>query len=118
MQTLIEVARGCAGFLAGGLIGLVFGALQQAALERHERQMQAGRSLRQWSLIPGAGARIAYLLIALVLVQALSPWLFSDPVRWLVSGGLLTGYGAMLTRQLQRRRRAGRGGEPRGVEIP
>jgi hypothetical protein len=54
--------------------------------------------------MPGSGQRIAYLLIALVIVQFVCPLLFANGVQWWVSGGLAAGYGWSLFQQLRRRR--------------
>ena len=104
---LLDLLRSLAGVLAGGVIGLAFGTLQKAALRRHEQLEQTGRLKNGWSLMPGAGARVAYLLIALALIQFLCPLLFADGTQWLVSAGVLLGYGSMLSTQLRRRLKAG-----------
>src|SRR5581483_8137824 len=101
---VLDLLRLAIGLLAGGGIGLLFGRLQNAALERHERREREGRLGSGWSLMPGAGARVAYLLIALVVVQLVCPMLFADGVQWAVSAGLLAGHGASLWQRLRRRR--------------
>lgn len=104
MQThLFEIARGLLGLGAGAVIGYAFGLLQDAALRRNEEKQQSGRLKHGWSLMPAAGARVAYLLIALALVQLVCPLLFVDSTQWLVSGGVVLGYGSVLVRQLRRR---------------
>jgi hypothetical protein len=90
---------------AGGFIGGAFGFLQTVALRRHERQQQTNGLKNGWTLFPGSGARIAYLLIALALVQLICPMLFVDGTQWLVSAGVLLGYGWLLFLQLRRRLR-------------
>src|SRR3954466_82718 len=77
----------------GAVIGYAFGLLQQAALRRHELREQTGKLKSGWSLMPGSGARVAYLLIALALVQLVCPLLFVDGVQWIVSAGVVLGYG-------------------------
>ena len=76
-----------------GVIGYAFGLLQAVALRRHEQRQQTGKLKSGWSLIPGSGARVAYLLIALALVQLVCPLLFVAGTQWLVSAGVLAGYG-------------------------
>jgi len=49
--------------------------------------------------------RVAYLLVALVLVQIVCPLLFIDGSQWWVSGGVVVGYGALLFRQLRQARK-------------
>ena len=47
---------------------------------------------------------MAYLLVALALVQVISPALFAGGSQWWVSAGVAGGYGALLVRQLRQRR--------------
>jgi membrane protein implicated in regulation of membrane protease activity len=54
-------------------------------------------------VMPGSGRRVAYLLVALVLVQIVCPLLFTNGVQWWVSGGLVAGYGVVLYWQLRQR---------------
>jgi len=105
METhLLELLRSVLALLLGALVGLGFGLLQRAAQRRHE-QLQAGGKLNSgWSLMPGSAGRVAYLLVALALVQLVSPALFAGAGAWWVSAGVVLGYGAVLFRQLQQRR--------------
>ena len=100
----IELLRSAAALVVGGVIGLAFGTLQHAALRRHERLERDGKLKNAWTLMPGSGARVAYLLVALLLIQLICPMLFADGTQWWVSGGLLLGYGWHLLQQLRRRR--------------
>jgi hypothetical protein len=107
MQTfLFESLRALAALAAGAAIGAAFGSLQAAAVRRNETRQQAGRLKNGWTLFPGSGARIAYLLIALALVQLLCPMLFAEGTQWVVSAGVLAGYGWMLFQQLRQRLKA------------
>ena len=104
MQThLIDLLRGLTAVLAGVGLGYCFGLLQREALRRNEERQRNGKLHNPWSLMPGSGARVAYLLIALALVQLVCPLLFVDGTQWLVSAGLLAGYGWTLTTQLRHR---------------
>ena len=105
---LIDLLCDLAGLLAGGGIGLAFGTLQQMALRRHERLEQSGKLKDGWSLMPGSGTRVAYLLLALVLVQLICPLLFADGTQWWVSAGLVAGYGSLLYQQLRHRMKESR----------
>ncbi len=99
--TVIEIARDLVGLATGGFIGFAFGLLQQAALRRHEERERAGQLKSGWSLMPGSGTRVAYLLVALALVQLICPLLFVDGGQWLVSAGVMFGYGWTLFRRLR-----------------
>jgi hypothetical protein len=95
------------GLLAGLLLGLGFGMVQEAARKRNERLHRSGKLTSGWAVMPGSGARVAYFLIALLLVQILCPLLFVDSTKWWVSGGVVLGYGTILLRQLLRRNTPG-----------
>jgi len=105
---LLDLIRGAVGLLAGGVIGHAFGLLQAAALRQHEQQEKNGKLKNGWSLMPGSGVRVAYLLVALALVQLVCPLLFVDGTQWLVSAGVVAGYGWLLYRQLRLRLAADR----------
>jgi hypothetical protein len=87
--------------VAGGIIGLVFGMVQNAAQRRNQRRMDEGKLNNGWAVMPGSGMRVAYLLVALVLVQLICPLLFANGIQWWVSGGVVAGYGFVLYRQLR-----------------
>jgi hypothetical protein len=99
----INMFQSIAGFIAGALIGLAFGMIQEAARRRNERLQETGKLKSGWAVMPGSGRRVAYLLVTLVLIQILCPLLFRDGVQWWVSGGVVGGYGFMLFRQLRQR---------------
>ncbi len=93
-----------AALIVGGLIGVAFGQLQNVARRRNEQAEAKGTFKSGWSLMPGSGVRVAYLLITLVLVQFICPMLFRNgSTQWWVSGGVIAGYGAMLFIQLRQR---------------
>jgi MFS family permease len=97
---MASMLRIIAGLIAGGFIGAGFGMVQEAARRRNERLQQAGKLSSGWAVMPGSGARVAYLLIALVLVQILCPLLFEQGTKWWVSAGIGVGYGWILLRRL------------------
>lgn len=105
---LLEILRSVTALGAGGIIGLAFGTLQNAALRRNEKRAQEGTLKSGWSLMPGSGARVGYLLLALALIQLICPMLFVDGVQWWVSGGVVLGYGSLLCRNLVRVHKASR----------
>jgi len=100
---VIAMLQSITALVVGTAIGLGFGSIQNAARRRNERRQATGELNSGWSVMPGSGARVAYLLIALVAVQVICPLLFRDGVQWWVSAGVAGGYGFMLFRQLRQR---------------
>ncbi|HUJ44800.1 MAG TPA: hypothetical protein VLW52_14465 [Opitutaceae bacterium] len=104
METhVIDILRLLLGFALGGAIGLGFGLIQDAAHRRHERLQEAGKLTSGWAVMPGSMRRVVFLLVALVLVQIISPALFAGAAQWWVSAGVVAGYGVLLFRQLRQR---------------
>jgi hypothetical protein len=101
---IIDIGRAIAALLIGGVIGLGFGTLQAAALRQNEERERTGALKSGWSIMPRSGARVAYLLITLVVIQVVCPMLFADGTQWWVSGGVLAGYSWHLVQRLRRRR--------------
>lgn len=85
------------GLTVGLFIGVVFSWLQWRAVVRYERDMEGGRLQR----LPGASARVAGLLVALLLVQLLLP----AASLWWITGGLLLAMLVPMTLRLKRARR-------------
>ena len=92
-----------AGLVVGGLIGVAFGAVQNAAALRNEKRQDTGKLRSGWAIMPGSLRRVALLMIALALVQIGMPMLFTSESQWLVSAGVVFGYGSMLYLQFRRR---------------
>lgn len=104
METhLIDLGRSLLGLILGGAIGLGFGLIQNAAHHRNEKRQENGQLASGWAVMPGSMRRVAYLLIALVLVQTIGPALFADATQWWISAGVVGGYGALLFWQLRQR---------------
>ncbi len=101
--SLIEIIRSLLGLLLGGVVGLGFGLLQDAAHRRLAQRQEDGQLRSGWAVMPGSMRRVAYLLVALVGMQIISPALFTGGIQWWVSGGVACGYGAMLFVQLRRK---------------
>jgi hypothetical protein len=99
---------------AGTAIGYGFGLIQTVAQRRNERRQQDGRLKSGWSVMPGSGLRVAYLLIVLAAIQVVCPMFFADGVQWWISAGVAGGYGSLLFKQLQERRLAQTTGPARG----
>jgi len=89
------------GFLVGGAIGFTFGSLQNAALERNRKRQLAQGVRTAMTLVPGSFRRTAFLLMTLAVVQVVCPMLFESAlVQWLVSAGVVVGYGWTLLRRM------------------
>jgi len=99
----IEIIRPIAALVAGGAIGLTFGMLQNAAVRRNAKLQESGHLKSEWAVMPGSMRRVAWLVVALVLVQILCPLLFTDNSQWWVSAGVVLGYGSLLFRQFRQR---------------
>jgi hypothetical protein len=77
--------------------------LQDIALRRHQQREQSGQFNSVAAVMPGSMRRVAYLLVALVIVQILCPILFVGASQWWVSGGVVAAYGGLLFRRLRQR---------------
>jgi amino acid transporter len=100
---ITEILRCIAGLVAGGLIGYAFGTVQRIALRRNEKREQSGELKNGWTLMPGSGLRVAYLVVTLALIQIICPAFFYNGSQWWVTGGVALGYGVILFRQLRQR---------------
>jgi hypothetical protein len=100
---LFTVLASIAALTTGAVIGVGFGRVQEAARLKNEQREREGTFKSGWAVMPGSGARVSYLLIALVLIQVICPLLFRDGVQWWVSAGVVGGYGYMLFRQLRQK---------------
>lgn len=92
-----------AALATGVVIGYLFGAIQNAALNRNKTLKETGKLKSGWAIMPGSFGRIAILLVVLVLVQAGLPMFFHDNIQWIVSAGLILGYGWTLLKKLRER---------------
>src|SRR5437588_9281130 len=104
---MLDVLRLMAGLLAGGVIGFAFGLVQEKALRRNEQRQQSGNLKNGWMVMPGSMKRVAWLMIALVVVQVVCPLLFRNGTQWWVSGGVVAGYGIVLFRRLKLKKSGG-----------
>jgi uncharacterized BrkB/YihY/UPF0761 family membrane protein len=86
------------GLVVGAVVGFTFGTIQNAAFRRNEGRRLAAGEKSGWSYIPGSMTRVALLLIALVLIQVFLPMLFNGNFQWVVSAGVVIGYGWSLFR--------------------
>jgi hypothetical protein len=92
-----------AAALAGWVIGLAFGMIQDNARRKHERLQSEGKFKTGWAATPGSLRRVAALLAVLALVQFVFPMLFNSgwAAPWCLSAGIVLGYGSTLLRQLR-----------------
>jgi hypothetical protein len=100
----IELIRFLSSFAVGSGIGCAFGILQDRAIRQNEKRQVSGDLKSGLKVMPGSMGRVAYLLVALVLVQIVCPLFFEGDSQWWVSGGVVVGYGWILYRRLSRRR--------------
>jgi hypothetical protein len=91
--------------VAGAMIGYSFGLIQSIAARRHEKLLREGKYKGGLSAVPGTFRRIAYLLVALALVQFLFPVFFAPDglSQWCVAAGVAAGYGLVLYKEMRRR---------------
>lgn len=102
---MLELLKSALAVLIGFGVGYGFGLLQENARRRNAALQSAGDFKLGVKQLPGTGRRIAYLLLSLLAVQLLCPLLFRDGIQWLVSFGLLVGYGIPMWSQLRERLR-------------
>jgi hypothetical protein len=92
-MNFVQLFQMIAAALAGGAIGWAFGLVQQFAAKRHAQLQATGKMNSAWSLMPGSMTRVAFLLVALAIVQVLCPMFFTGNAQWAVSVGVVFGYG-------------------------
>jgi len=103
LSQMLFIVQSMGAVLAGSIIGLAFGQLQQLASRKHKDQETAGRFNSGWAVMPGSFRRTAFLIMALALIQILCPLLFTNGAQWFVSAGVVIGYGFLLWRELRRK---------------
>jgi|GEM_PF-988081 hypothetical protein len=87
----------------GSGVGFLFGTLQNAAFRRNKKLNKTGKLKSELNLMSGSLSRVATLLILLVLLQLILPFLFEGNTQWIVSAGVVLGYGWTLLKQLNNR---------------
>lgn len=103
MNSFIETLLTLAALVTGGIVGLLFGLLQTQARLQNKKLSEDGKLKSNWKILPGSFGRIALLLIVLALIQLGVPMLFKGNIQWIVSLGILLGYGWTFVRQLKQR---------------
>lgn len=102
-NVLISLIAVTGALTTGGAIGFLFGVAQNYALTRNKKMKDEGMLRTGWAIMPGSMSRIAFLLFVLAAVQLFCPMFFQGDIQWLVSVGLLLGYGASFVRRLHQR---------------
>ena len=97
ITALISIAAIAVGFA----IGFWFGTTQNAALTRNKKKYENGKLKNGIFVMPGSMSRIATLLIILVAIQIAIPMFFQGNVQWIVSAGIILGYGWTFVKQLR-----------------
>ena len=92
-----------AALLIGTFLGYLFGAIQNAALLSNKKRNEEGKLKSPFHVMPGSFGRIAVLLVVLVFVQAGLPMFFKGNIEWLVSAGLILGYGWTMLKRIRKR---------------
>ncbi len=100
---LIEVLLIFGALVVGGAIGFWFGTIQNAALLRNKKKYESGKLNSGIFIMPGSMSRIAILLVILVAVQFAVPMFFKGNIQWIVSVGIILGYGWTFVKQLRQR---------------
>ena len=104
INQIVNIVLPIGGFLLGGAIGVSFGMIQDAAFARNQKRQQSNKISSGWAVMPGSMSRVAYLLVVLALIQVACPLLFEgNTIQWIVSAGVVLGYGWMLYSQFRRR---------------
>jgi hypothetical protein len=99
---LLQILLPICGIILGGVIGFIFGSIQNAALARHRKLQKEGDLKSGWSIMPGSMRRTAFLLAIFGAVQLACPMFFDGSnIQWLVSAGVVIGYGWTLLQQLR-----------------
>ena len=101
---LFNILLPLGALVLGSVIGLAFGSIQNAALLRNKKLQQLGNLESGWSIMPGSMRRVAFLMMALAVVQIGCPLFFqNESNQWMVSAGVVMGYGWTLFQQFRRR---------------
>ena len=100
---LVELLIPAGALILGAMIGYTFGAVQKKALLRHKKLQEEGKLGSGWAIMPGSMGRVAVLVVTLAALQIVLPAFFEgSTVPWLVTAGVVIGYGAALLRQFRR----------------
>jgi hypothetical protein len=102
-DSLIQALITIAALAVGGAIGFWFGTIQNAALKKNKEKYESGKLQSGFGVMPGSMSRIAALLIILVIIQVAIPAFFKGNIQWILSAGIVLGYGWTFVKQLRNR---------------
>jgi hypothetical protein len=100
---LLNVLIASGAGILGGVIGFGFGLIQKAAQVRNQKRQLNGQLNSGWAVMPGSMTRVAFLMLALLVAQVGCPMLFEGNFQWIVSLGVVAGYGLVLYQQIRDR---------------
>ncbi len=102
-KSMIMIFISLTAIIVGYVIGFWFGTIQNAALIRNKKKYESGKLKNGFFLMPGSMGRIAMLLIILVVIQFAIPMFFQGNIQWILSAGIILGYGWTFVKQLRNR---------------
>jgi hypothetical protein len=100
---ILNILLASAAGILGGVVGFGFGLVQREAQIRNQKRQQGGALNSGWAVMPGSMTRVAFLMVALLVVQVGCPMLFEGDFQWIVSLGVVLGYGSILYQQIRER---------------
>ncbi len=92
-----------AAVIIGIVIGFWFGTMQNAALIENKKKYENGKLKNGLFIMSGSINRVAMLLILLVAIQLTLPMFFQGNIQWIISAGIVLGYGWTFVKQLRSR---------------
>jgi hypothetical protein len=90
-----------AAIIVGFAIGFWFGTNQNSALVKNKKKYENGKLKNGFFIMPSSMGRISILLIILVVIQLAIPMFFQGNIQWIVSAGIILGYGWTFVKQLR-----------------
>jgi hypothetical protein len=102
-SSMIESLLTIGALAVGAAIGFWFGTIQNAALKRNKKKYESGELKSGFFVMPGSMGRIATLLLILVAIQIAIPAFFQGNIQWILSAGIILGYGWTFVKALRNR---------------
>jgi hypothetical protein len=100
-KEIITVLISIVAIAVGFAIGFWFGSTQNAALIQNKKKYESGKLKNGFFIMPGSMGRISMLLIILVAIQIAIPIFFQGNIQWILSTGIIVGYGWTFVKQLR-----------------